>query len=269
MFPIIAGLLAIALYVAATVLIAGSLRPGNPSRAQQAMWLSLIAVLLHALTLREGVLVPGGLDLGFFRALSLATWVIVVLMLVLALRAPVANLGLGLLPLAALALLLVLVFGGAPTAPTVPTSSSGLEFHILVSICAYAVLTLAAMQALLVGLQQRLLHEHHPGGALRALPPLSLMETLLFRMIAIGFGLLTLALASGFVFLDDMFAQHLVHKTVLSILGWAVFGTLLIGHRLVGWRGPTAVRFTIGGIVLLVLAYFGSKFVLELVLQRP
>lgn len=268
MFPTIAGSLAIALYIAATGLLAGSLRPDATPRAQQAMWLALVAALLHAVTLHDGVLVPGGLDLGFFRALSVATWVIVVLLLVLAMRAPVANLGLGLLPLAALALLLALVYGGAPTAPTVPTTSSRLDFHILVSICAYAVLSLAAMQAILVGLQQRLLHDHHPGGALRALPPLSLMEALLFRMIAIGFVLLTLALASGFAFLDDMFAQHLVHKTVLSILGWAVFGTLLLGHRLVGWRGPTAVRFTIGGIVLLVLAYFGSKFVLELILER-
>jgi len=268
MLSTIAGSLAIALYVAATCLLADGLRPGGRTRSQQAIWLTLAAALLHAVTLHEDMIVPGGLDLGFFHALSLATWVIVVLLLLLAVRAPVANLGLGLLPLAAIALVLALLFGGAPAAPTVPTTSVPLEFHILVSICAYAVLSLAAMQAILVGLQQRLLHEHHPGGALRALPSLSLMETLLFRMIAIGFVLLTLALASGFVYLEDMFAQHLVHKTVLSILGWAVFGTLLLGHQVAGWRGPTAVRFTIGGIVLLVLAYFGSKLVLELILER-
>jgi len=268
MLSTIAGSLAIALYAVATWLLAGSLRRGARSRSHQAMWLTLAAVVLHAVTLQDGVIVPGGLDLGFFRALSLATWVILVLLLVLAVRAPMANLGLGLLPLAAIALLLALLFGGAPAAPTVPATSAPLEFHILVSICAYAILSLAAMQAILVGLQQRLLHEHHPGGALRALPPLSLMETLLFRMIAIGFVLLTLALASGFVYLEDMFAQHLVHKSVLSILGWAVFGTLLLGHHVAGWRGPTAVRFTIGGIVLLVLAYFGSKLVLELILER-
>ncbi len=192
---------------------------------------------------------------------------IVVLLLLLYLREPVANLGLGLLPLAALALVLVLLFGGTPTAPTVPIRSQ-LEFHVLVSICAYAVLSLAAMQAILLGLQQRLLHEHHPGGVLRALPPLYMMESLLFRMIAIGFVLLTVALISGFVFLENMFAQHLVHKTVLSIVAWIVFGLLLAGHYWAGWRGPTAVRFTIGGIVLLILAYFGSKFVLELILAR-
>lgn len=268
MLSTIAGSLAIVLYVAATGLLLHNLRPGATPRAQVAMWLSLAAMLLHAVVLYHSMLVPGGLDIGFFHALSLVTWSIVVLLLVLAARTPVSSLGLGLFPLAAAALLLALLFGGASNAPTVPTTNHGLELHILVSICAYAVLGLATMQAVLVGLQQRLLHAHQPGGALRVLPPLSVMETLLFRMIAIGFGLLTLALASGFVFLDDMFAQHLVHKTVLSILAWVVFGALLIGHRLVGWRGPTAVRLTIGGIVLLVLAYFGSKFVLELILER-
>lgn len=266
MLPTIAGSLAIALYIATTCLLAASLRPGAPARTRWVLWLGFAAAVLHAINLHDGVLVAGGLDLGFFRSLSLATWVIALLVVLLALRAPVANLGLGLFPLAALALLLNLLLGGTPAAPTVPTTDSHLDFHILVSIAAYAVLTLAAMQAVLVGLQQRLLHRHHPGGILHALPPLSLMETLLFRMIGIGFGLLTLALASGFVFLDDMFAQQLVHKTVLSILGWALFGALLLGHRLVGWRGPTAVRFTLGGIALLVLAYFGSKFVLELIL---
>lgn len=268
MLPTIAGSLATLLYAAATGLLLNNLRPGSVPRAHVAMWLSLGAVLLHALVLYQTMLVPGGLDIGFFHALSLVTWSIVALVLVLAARAPVSSLGLGLFPLAAIALVLALVFGGSSTAPTVPTTSSGLEFHILVSICAYAVLGLATMQAVLVGLQQRLLHEHHPGRAMRVLPPLSVMETLLFRMIGIGFALLTLALASGFLFLDDMFAQHLVHKTVLSILAWAVFGTLLVGHHLFGWRGPTAVRLTIGGIVLLVLAYFGSKFVLELILER-
>lgn len=263
----VAGSLAVLLYIAATVLLVGGLRPGAPSRSGQAMLLGLAAAVLHAAMLYAGVLVPGGLDLGFFHALSLASWTIVLLLLVLSLREPVANLGLGLLPLAALAVLLALLFAGTPTAPTVPIRAQ-LEFHVLVSICAYAVLSLAAMQAILLGLQQRLLHEHHPGGALRALPPLSLMESLLFRMIGIGFVLLTIALISGFVFLEDMFAQHLVHKTVLSIVAWIVFAVLLAGHHVAGWRGPTAVRFTLGGIALLVLAYFGSKFVLELILAR-
>ena len=137
---------------------------------------------------------------------------------------------------------------------------------ILLSICAHGVLGLAAMQAILLGFQHRLLHDRQPLRAVRALPPLYVMESLLFRMIWVGFALLTAALASGFVYLENLFAQQLVHKTVLTIAAWVLFGTLLGGHHWAGWRGPTAVRFTLGGFALLVLGYFGSKIVLELIL---
>jgi len=94
------------------------------------------------------------------------------------------------------------------------------------------------------------------------------MEALLFELIAIGFIVLSIALATGFLYLDDMFAQHLAHKTILSILAWCTFATLLWGHFHFGWRGRVAVRWTIIGFTVLMLAYFGSKFVLELMLNR-
>jgi ABC-type uncharacterized transport system permease subunit len=91
---------------------------------------------------------------------------------------------------------------------------------------------------------------------------------LLFQMIAIGFVLLSLALLSGLLFLEDIFTQHLVHKTVLSSIAWAVFGILLWGRWRFGWRGRTAIRWTLSGFATLALAYFGSKLVLELLLKR-
>jgi ABC-type uncharacterized transport system permease subunit len=94
------------------------------------------------------------------------------------------------------------------------------------------------------------------------------MEALLFELIAVGFFLLSLALVSGFAFLEDMFAQHLVHKTLLSVVSWLVFAGLLWGRFRFGWRGRTAIRGTLTGFVLLMLAYFGSKLVLELILHR-
>jgi ABC-type uncharacterized transport system permease subunit len=109
------------------------------------------------------------------------------------------------------------------------------------------------------------LRHHRPGGLLRALPPLAVMETLLFQTLGLGFALLSLALFSGLIFIQDMFAQHLAHKTVLSIFAWLVFAVLLWGRWRFGWRGRTAIRWTLGGFALLVLAYFGSKFVLELI----
>jgi ABC-type uncharacterized transport system permease subunit len=100
------------------------------------------------------------------------------------------------------------------------------------------------------------------------LPPLQTMEKLLFEIIGFGLLLLTLSIASGFFFLENMFAQHLAHKTFFSLIAWAIFATLLTGRIKYGWRGITATKWTISGFIALMLAYFGTKFVLELVLQR-
>jgi ABC-type uncharacterized transport system permease subunit len=124
------------------------------------------------------------------------------------------------------------------------------------------------MQAILLAIQDRHLHRRQPVRFVRALPPLQTMESLLFEMIALGFVLLSVALGTGFVFLEDMFAQHLAHKTILSVAAWTVFGILLWGRFRFGWRGRTALRWTLAGFVVLMIAYFGSKFVLELILHR-
>lgn len=101
---------------------------------------------------------------------------------------------------------------------------------------------------------------------MRRLPALNTMEQQLFGMLWLGFALLSVGLLTGLVFVDDLLAQHLVHKTTLSVVAWVVFGTLLVGRWRLGWRGQTAVRWTLGGFAALMLAYFGSKFVLELLL---
>ena len=122
--------------------------------------------------------------------------------------------------------------------------------------------------AVLVAVQDQHLRNRHPGGFIRALPPLQTMEVLLFEMIGLGFFLLSLALVSGLMFLENMFDQNLAHKTILSGIAWLVFGTLLWGRFRFGWRGRTAITWTLSGFVVLMLAYFGSKAVLELILQR-
>jgi ABC-type uncharacterized transport system permease subunit len=124
------------------------------------------------------------------------------------------------------------------------------------------------LQALLLAIQEAHLRNRQPGGIIRSLPPLQTMESLMFQMIGVGFALLTLALVTGILFLQDIFAQHLVHKTVLSIMAWCVFALLLWGRWRFGWRGRVAIRWTVGGFIFLMLAYFGSKLVLELILNR-
>ena len=141
-----------------------------------------------------------------------------------------------------------------------------LQLHAWLALLAYATLAVAALLALMLWLQERALRRREFHGWLRALPPLVALETLLFRTIAAGFILLSATLLTGALFVADMFAQHLVHKTVLSVLSWLVFGCLLVGRWRYGWRGRVAARWTLAAMALLVLAFFGSKFVLELVL---
>ena len=145
-------------------------------------------------------------------------------------------------------------------------SDGGILLHIGSSILAYAVLTLAAAQAALVALQDHQLRHRHTRGIIQVLPPLQLMETMLFELLWVGVILLSISIGTGILFLDDIFAQHLVHKTTLSIIAWILFSILLWGHYQLGWRSQTAVRLTLAGFALLMLGFFGSKLVLELIL---
>jgi ABC-type uncharacterized transport system permease subunit len=266
---------AILMYLAATVAIGlrlfrpnGVLGEGTwvPKRIL-AIHLGFAGLALHSWLLWDGIFSHASLNLGFFNALALTSWTVITLLLFSSLTKPVENLGLILLPVAALTLGLEARFG--EVAFMGHAAGWPLKIHVLFSMLAYSLLTLASVQAILLAVQDHHLRSRQPGGFVRGLPPLQTMESLLFEMIAAGFALLTLALLSGFAFLEDMFAQHLVHKTVLSILGWLVFGGLLLGRFRWGWRGRTAIIWTLSGFMILVLAYFGSKAVLQLILHRP
>ena len=220
--------------------------------------------LLHCFALYSSMLIPEGINLGFYNAMSLTSAFIVLLTLIATWRHPVEILSIILLPAAAITMLLDI---NSNTDHLLPTdSSNALIFHILTSIIAYSVLALAALQAVLLSIQNKFLHAHQPGGIIKLMPPLKDMEVILFEVIAVGFVMLTVSLGSGLIFLENMFAQHLAHKTVLSILAWFVFLVLLIGHWKLGWRGRIAIRWTLTGFISLMLAYFGSKFVLEILL---
>lgn len=222
-------------------------------------------LILHSLALYNSTFSTIGVNLGFYNAISLVSAFIVLFTLIATWRHPVEILAIILLPIAAIAM-------GIESSSTSSHlleagSSKALVFHILTSIIAYSLLALAALQAILLSVQNRFLHKHQPGGIIKLMPPLKSMEILLFEVIVAGFVALTISLGSGLIFLDNMFAQHLVHKTVLSILAWLVFLILLIGHWKLGWRGRTAIRWTLSGFASLMLAYFGSKFVLEILLK--
>jgi ABC-type uncharacterized transport system permease subunit len=259
--------IAILLYLLAAGLLVKRLASGIEARGSTkatALASGLIAAALHAFTVYNGVMTAEGLNFSFFLALSFTSWVVATLILLSALRQPIENLGIIVFPFAALSLLLQNSQEGQGAVISYPTP--GLDAHILISVIAYSLLTLAALQAILLAIQNQQLRNRHPGGFIRALPPLETMECLLFRLIGIGFLLLSVSLLSAIPYTQNIIEQHLVHKTVLSVAAWVVFATLLWGRWRFGWRGRTAIRWTLGGFAVLMLSYFGSKLVLELIL---
>ena len=263
------ALMSVALYVTATLVLGRRLATWQGAldgAAPRLPMIAVAAVALHGVLLYAGVVTDRGLHLGFFHVASLVTWVAALLLLIGNLRRPLDNLGLLVLPLAALLILPSVIW---PDTRTLESERNlGTDIHVLVSVLAFALLTIAACQSMLLAYQDHRLSHKRPGGLMHILPPLKIQEELLFQLIALGFFLLTLSLVSGFAFVADMLAQHLAHKTVLSVIAWLIFAVLLWGRWRYGWRGRTAVRLSLAGFVVLGLAYFGSKLVLELILQR-
>jgi len=267
--PALMGAASIACYLAAAALLGLRLasREGGTTTARGGLaGLVLAGVALHAVVLYQGIVTDAGLALGLANAASLVAWAVAVFLLLVAVAHPVADLGVFVLPLAAASVVAGLAApGGRVLAPDLGV---GLQTHIVISVVAYSVLTIAALQALVLAFQDSRLRARRPAGLLSRLPPLQSQETLLFRLIGVGFFLLSLSLVSGIVFVEDLLAQHLVHKTALSVTAWVVFAVLLWGRWRHGWRGRTAIAWSLGGFASLMLAYFGAKFVLEQILGR-
>lgn len=243
------------------------LKPSHLFSAKQLLLLlGIVAISLHGILLYSQIFIGAGINFGFFNAASLVAWGIALLLWVTVLAKPVENLLIALFPLAALFIGLEAYF---PSQRILSADMGfGVQLHIFYSILAYSILSISALQSIFLAIQDYQLHHKHPGWALQMLPPLQVMEALLVQMIGIGVILLTASLISGFIFLENIFAQHLVHKTVLSLFAWLIFVALLWGRWQYGWRGKTLVRWNLSGFFILMLAYFGSKLVLELVLKR-
>ncbi len=207
-----------------------------------------------------------GVDLQFFSALSLVAAVCVLVLLMLMHWQRLQRLAAVVYPIAALAVVAAALFDSGSMHTEI--NDWQIATHALLALLAFATLAIAAVVAIQLGVQDHALRTHRLSRWFSGAPPLVQVEQLLFQLIGAGFLLLTLALVTGVLFIEDLMAQHLAHKTVLSVIAWAIFGVLLFGRMRFGWRGRRAVRLVLSGVVLLVLAYFGSKFVLELVLQR-
>ncbi|WP_304639442.1 cytochrome C assembly family protein [Pseudomonas sp.] len=264
MTALIPSLLAAGLYLGGALYQVNCLRKRQAARVDLLRMIGLLALLSHATALAFKLFPGPGLALGFFNAASLIAWLVIGMTLVSSFRVPVTSLLIGLFPLGLITVLAALLLpnqGGIRV-----SGEAGLIVHILLSILAYGILTIAVFQAILLAVQDYQLKHKHPTRFIRTFPPLQTMERLLFQFLLCGEVLLTLALISGFVYLDNVFAQGVAHKTLLSCLAWVVFAILLWGRHFRGWRGSNAIRWTLAGFLLLMLAYFGSKLVREFVL---
>jgi ABC-type uncharacterized transport system permease subunit len=257
------ALLAIILYLISWLLLGFKLRSRLSKTApiNKKIYLALwfFALILYAVVLYYPVILSGGLQLSMITAASHIIWLTSLVLLITTLTRDIEVLGIFILPLTAFTLILQ---------QTVTLDSmqsiqinNGLGVHIFSSLLAYSMLMLAAIQAALLAEQNNQLHNHRPTGLIRTLPSLQDMESLLFRFITLGVLLLSIALITGFLYLENLFGQHIAHKTILSLVAWGIFTTLLVGHKRYGWRGRTAIRWTLAGFIILMVAFFGSKIV--------
>ncbi len=242
-------------------------RPGGGLGATERVLL-LAALVAHAVSLRMAIFDGSSMRFGFAIALSVMLWLAIALYWIESFYARMEGLQAIGLPAAAVGAMLPVLF---PEAHVLNNAGSpAFRMHFLMAMLAYSLFTLAALHALLMAAAEKGLHRGRISPLLAGLPPLLTMEALLFRLIHVAFVLLTLTLLSGIFFSESLFGKALTfnHKTVFAILSWVIFAALLAGRHLRGWRGRVALRWTLAGFAALLLAYVGSRFVLEVILGR-
>ncbi|MEF8718723.1 MAG: cytochrome c biogenesis protein CcsA [Candidatus Accumulibacter necessarius] len=226
------------------------------------------ALVVQGFGLYEGLFSAGGMRFSFSFALSLMLWLAVMIYWLESFRSRMDGLQPMVLPLAALGAAAPAVF---PHLRVVAHAGAwGFQLHFLTAMLAYSLFTLSALHAVFMGFAERKLHQRAVTRSLGSLPPILTMEALLFRMIFTAFCLLTVALVSGVMFSEVIFGKAVVfdHKTLFAFASWAIFAALLVGRRVYGWRGRIALRWTLAGFMVLLLAYMGSRFVAEVLLGR-
>lgn len=226
--------------------------------------IAVAALSLHGFSLYALIDTTAGFNFSFFRVSSLIFWVICITVFASSFRLPLPILLPPFFVMTAISVLCSILIE-SPYTPHSLTYPQAL--HILLSILSYSILTIAAMQALALALQDHLLKTKQLQKVMAQLPPLQTMEFLLFQMLWAGSVLLALSIASGLLFLQDILAQHLAHKMFFSFGALLVYCKLLWGRYRHGWRGKQAIRWTLGGFIALMLAYFGTKLVLEILLH--
>lgn len=238
----------------------------TPQRISRAWFfiIAFIAVITHGCLLHWWIDIPAGQNLTYFNMFSLIVWLVSLFVVLAAIPKPVEMLALFIFPVSILSIVLVLVF---PAFHVIDTAQDPQQLvHILLSVITMSVLALAGIQAILLAIQEHQLRKQPSNSLLQRLPPLDAMESLLFQIIWLGFILLSVVIISGFISFHQLLIQHWLVKIVLVMLGWLVYAVLLVGRYVAGWRGRQAIYYTLGGVIVLAIAYFGTKLMLEFIL---
>ncbi len=249
-----------------TIIFKQRLHNDKPSQSTRLSFLASPVLLVHGLFLLCILLRNEGVQLGLVNVLCLIGWLTASMTVFSSVYRPTISLSLLAFPLAMLSILAAQIFP-SKASPLVDMELTILS-HILLSLLAFSILTIAAGQAVFIAALDYRLHHHLTRSWHLTFPPLQTLEKSLFEIISLGFLFLSLSILSGLLFLDDMFVQHVAHKTFFSIIAWLMFSILLLGRIKLGWRGNPAIKTTLAAYGFLFVAFIGSKFVLEILLQR-
>jgi ABC-type uncharacterized transport system permease subunit len=257
------------LYITAAIALGSSRLPRFAAEAHLMFLIACamvaIGITMHSNTLYGSILIGDGFNLSLGNTVSMIGLELAIIGLIAALEPTLRGISAGLLILGAVA-------AGMTVPENSPTTMAALAWqvraHILVSLMSYGLLTVGAIVAIYAMVQEKRLQAGRLSTMSSLFAPLETTEKLLFGIAAAGFAGLALAISSGLTFVDDLFAQHLAHKTAFSLLALLVFGALLAGRFFAGWRGRRAIKLYLGGFGLLCVAYFGVRLILELVFDR-
>jgi ABC-type uncharacterized transport system permease subunit len=260
---VISGLFAVLCYLAGAI-FQGVRFTGNKDTRQLVFLFGGLAVVAHSISAFGVIRSANGYQFGVVEISTLIAASVSLLVLISSVRKPLENLFLGLFPLAIITIVASLTLQSEYPATEL---GAGLASHVILSILAYSAMTIAALQAAFLAYQNNQLKHGHAGGFLRKFPPLQDMEVFLFELLWIGQVLLSIGIIAGLFFVEDIWQRHgVIHKTFFSILAWVVFAVLLWGRHQLGWRGTTAIRGTLIGFVLLIIGFYGSKFVVQYII---
>jgi len=272
MNPILLHLFASLAYLVLAAYLWRNLQRGPQTQATRSIrvahTLVAIPLFIHTALLAGTLLRPDGLYLGVGNAISAIIALAVLIYWIASFFHRLEALYVLVLPAAAALLLLPIILPAS--GPLENTELLVFKAHILIALLAYSLFTVASLHVLLMAVVEKHLHSGNIPSSMQALPSLLAMETVLFQIIGAGFIFLTLTLATGALYSEELFGKALTftHKTLFGFISWLIFAALLLGRRFYGWRGRVAVRWTLAGFIVLILAYIGSRFVVEIILRR-